>query len=77
MGCAPSVASSNKYDDLYAIIPKTRAYKRDFEALGISESDCGKLYHLFSHIDTDGSGQIEILEVRKPKNILRFVLLNH
>lgn len=38
MGCAPSVATSSRYDDLYSIVPKTRAYKRDFDALGIPES---------------------------------------
>lgn len=129
MGCAPSVATSSRYDDLYSIVPKTRAFKTDFDALGIRESgmstiylsviclslnfmlslmrmlclfiyflctvkfssfsthdyplvscyaldihylpccvcdvDCGKLYHLFSRIDTDSSGEIEILEVRK------------
>lgn len=63
MGCEQSVASSNKYNDLYTVVPKTKAYRRDFQALGISESDCGKLYHLFSKIDMDGSGEIEILEL--------------
>ena len=63
MGCVPSVATSTKYNELYTVVPMTKAYKRDFDALGINEADCGKLYHLFTYIDTDGSGHIEILEV--------------
>jgi hypothetical protein len=77
MGCAPSVAASNRYDDLYSIVPKTRAYKHDFDALGIPEADCGKLYHLFSHIDSDSSGHIEILEVRIVELLLVHVFLTH
>jgi hypothetical protein len=44
-------------------VPSTKRHKKDFDALGISEADCGKLYGLFQTIDSDASGSIEILEL--------------
>mmetsp|Transcript_1741 Transcript_1741/g.2724 ORF Transcript_1741/g.2724 Transcript_1741/m.2724 type:complete len:509 (-) Transcript_1741:189-1715(-) len=59
MGCGPST----KYDNIYLTVPKVRQYIGDFNALGISERDVGRLYGLFTVIDSDGSGCIEIIEL--------------
>jgi Ca2+-binding EF-hand superfamily protein len=44
-------------------VPKVRQHVGDFNALGITECDVGRLYGLFRAIDGDGSGSIEIIEL--------------
>lgn len=49
--------------NVYKFDPRLLNYKEEFEKLQLSEFDIRRLYSIFRHIDVDGSGTIDILEL--------------
>jgi hypothetical protein len=47
----------------YRFDPRLSQWRSDFEKLMLSEFDVRRLYSIFRHIDVDGSGSIDILEL--------------
>ncbi len=49
--------------NVYSCDPRLLQWKEQFETLQLSEFDIRRLYSIFRHVDVDGSGTIDILEL--------------
>lgn len=63
MGCVFSTKNRRYYLNIYSSEPELRQYAPTFRSLQLEEADIGRLRKIFMSIDTDGSGQIELLEL--------------
>jgi hypothetical protein len=57
------VSIPNVLWDVYERHGELRKWKKDFEALHLGSGDISSLYRVFSKIDGDGSGEIDVLEL--------------
>ena len=59
MGCI----ISRKYDAIYEKKEDVKKYEGDFELMGLTQKDIGRLFEAFQLIDIDQSGSIILLEL--------------